>query len=277
MPPRKTRVTTTVRAGTDIAQLNLARTAPMDQRSWPKHQGRAQGNGQRKACRPPIRTSSAVQRDRTNAATHRALDILCQNHARLTRYALRRQNPRQEPSAVVPLAGIRAGGGSTLEAKDPSLQIQTGVVQHAILARLDPEPRRWPVPVQPFRSRLVHEFGSTVRTSEQLEAGMLVQRIPSAAHPPSRQSSQFLSPPNLPASHPVSSRPSIASKSSSPALARSRSSASPEARRLRSHRDGSERRTTMRPTRSPGRRFNGLAGRSNPFSYSASTGRICSP
>ena len=39
-------------------------------------------------------------------------------------------NPRQEPSAVIPLAGIRAGGGSTLNAKtrpyrDPLLALRT--------------------------------------------------------------------------------------------------------------------------------------------------------
>jgi hypothetical protein len=83
-----------------------------------------------------------------------------------------------------------------------------------------------------------------------------------------------IGPPKLPSLHPRSSRSRSSLHPSSPAPASSTSSAEDDARRVRSQRWGSGCRTTITPTRSPGRRLRGLAGRKIPFSYSASTGRI---
>jgi hypothetical protein len=71
-----------------------------------------------------------------------------------------------------------------------------------------------------------------------------------------------------------SSASRFAAQPSRPCSARTASSAAGlSARRDRSHRFGSGCRITIRWTRSPGRRVNGVLGFSMPFSYSASTTR----
>jgi hypothetical protein len=77
-------------------------------------------------------------------------------------------------------------------------------------------------------------------------------------------------PPDLASSQPRSSRSRADSQASSPDSASVCSSEEPPARRFRSHRAGSGRRTTTIPTCSPGRSASRRSGRSTPSSNVAS-------
>ena len=64
-------------------------------------------------------TSQSAQPPRlgANGSTGNSMAPTCPQEASLARGAIRRSHPRQEPSAVVPLAGICAGGGPNPGAK----------------------------------------------------------------------------------------------------------------------------------------------------------------